>query len=189
METVDVDEVIIAKLRKSGISIKMKSLENCDFLIIIEQKGEIVGAGGVGGIFHVPSLQIHEEYQKKGLGTIIFDKTIAEAKKRKYSFLFGSRNPENINAVKIHNYYKLNPIFQIKYKSEFTRDIVFLEFNYKGKLIKKILKIFNTKIGMTFFIISIKILKSTLLKILFTYPPEEFPNPDITYAIKNFKKL
>jgi len=189
MKIVNVDKLIITKLRESGLSKEMKSLENCDFLIIFEQNEKIIGAGGIGGIFHVPSLQISEKYQKKGLGAIIFDKIISEAKSRKYPYLFGSRNPENYYAVKIHDHYEMKPIFQIKYKPNFTRDIVFLEFNSKGKLLKKILKIFNTKIGMSFFIIITKILKPTLFKILFTYPPEEFPDPDIVYAIKHFKKI
>lgn len=189
MKIVDVNESIISRLRESGLSKEMKSLENCDFLIIIEKESKIIAAGGIGGIFHVPSIQIHHEYIMKGLGTLIFDEIIKEAKKRNYPFLFGSRNPKNLNAVKIHDHYGLKPIFQIKYKPDFTRDVVFLELNRTGIIFKEILKIFNSKIGMTCFIILVKILKKSFFKILFTYPPEEFPDPDVLYAIKNFEKI
>lgn len=183
------DDEIVKKLRESGLSKEMRSLENCDFLVIIEHDGKIVGAGGVGGLFNVPSLQIHPDYINKGLGGKIFGVVIQEAKRRKYSFIVGSRNPQNLNAVRLHDFYGLLPVFQIKYSPEFIRDVVILNLNRRGKLVVEFLKIFNNLLGMSILVCALKIFKKLLFKTLLTYPSDEFPAPDIQYAIKNFKKL
>lgn len=167
----------------------MKSLEDCEFLAIIEQDGKIVGASGVGGFFHVTSLQILPTFQNKGLGGKLFSATIQEAKKRNYSFLAGSRNPQNLHAVRLHDFFGLNPIFQIRYRPGFIRDVVMLDFNKRGKILRKFLEIFNNKFGMIFLVTMIKIFRKSLFKVLLTYTPEEFPDLDVKYAIKNFKKL
>ena len=38
-------------------------------------------------------------------------------------------------------------------------------------------------------IIAIKVLKKSLFKKILTYTPEEFPEPDLEYAKKNFRKI
>lgn len=189
MRIVKVDHEIIKKLRESGLSKEMKSLESCNFLVIVEHNGKIVGAGGIGGFFNVPSLQIHPEYVNKGLGGKIFDVVIKEAKRRKYSFIAGSRNPQNLNAVRLHDFYGLRPVFQIKYSQHFTRDVVIMNFNRRGKLVVEFLKIFNNLLGTCVLVCALKIFRKLLFKRLLTYSPEEFPSPDIKYAIENFKKL
>ena len=90
--------------------------------------------------------------------------------------------------MKLHDYFNLKPIFQIKYRSNFTRDVVFLEFGSKGKIVRKLLSSFNNKVGIAILAVSLKLLKRTFFRFLLTYPPEEFPDPDISYAIKNFEK-
>lgn len=180
---------ILRMLRESGLSEEMKSLENCDFLAIVEYSGKIIAASGIGGIFHVPSLQVLPEFKNKGLGGKLFGLVIKEAKNRNYSFISGSRNPENINAVRLHDFYGLKPIFQIKYAPELTRDIVILTFNKRGKVVSLLLNVFNNLIGMAILVFALKIFKKILFKSFLTYPEEEFPSPDITFAIKNFKKL
>ena len=55
--------------------------------------------------------------------------------------------------------------------------------------IKFILKLFNSKIGAIILIMSIKILKKVLFKKILTYSDKEFPDPDIIFSIKNFKKM
>lgn len=189
MKIVNVDNKIIKKLRDSGLSEDMKSLENCDFLAIIEHDDKIVGASGVGGLFHVPSLQIHPNYINKGLGAKLFGVVIDEAKRRGYSFLSGSRNPQNLNAVRIHNFFGMKPIFQIKYSPEFTRDVVILSFNKRGRSVENLFSIFNSFLGMTVLVILLKLFKKLFFRSLLTYPSEEFPSPSVIYAIKNFEKL
>ena len=76
MRTVNVDKNIITKLRESGISNEMKSLELCDWLIIHEDQNRIIGAVGVATTFHITQLQILPKYQMKGLGPLIFRETL-----------------------------------------------------------------------------------------------------------------
>jgi len=190
MQIIDVDNKIILELRKSGLSKEMKSLEFCKFLII-EKDGKninIMGAGGVGGLFNVPSLQIGEEFQGKGLGKILLKATIDEAKKRKYSFISGSRNPKNSRAIKLHDYFGFKPIFRIHYSPEIIRDVIILVLSPKGKIVAKFLGIFNNKFGMVVLGIMVRITKSLFREVL-TLEPNEFRAPDIMHMIKNFEKL
>ena len=46
---------------------------------------------------------------------------------------------------------------------------------------------FNSKIGTAVLITSMKVLKNSLFKKILTYSPEEFPDPDIWFSIKNFE--
>lgn len=189
MRIVDVDNEIIDRLRESGVSSEMKSLESCTFLSIIEHNNKIIGACGIGGLFNVISLQIHPDYQDKGFGGKLLGAVVSEAKRREYSFIAASRNPENLNAVRLHNFFGIKPVFQIKYSSRFTRDVIILELNKRGKLVGGFLRIFNTVLGMTILVCCLKIFRKMLFRSVLTYPPEEFPSPDVSYAIKNFKKI
>lgn len=188
MRIVNTDNKIIEELRKSGLSYEMKSLEACKFLAIEEQEGKIVGAGGVGGIFNVPSLQISNEMQGKGVGKILLGATIEEAKKRGYSFISGSRNPENHRAIKLHDFYGFYPIFRIHYSPDMTRDIIILILRPRGRIVARFFSIFNNLFGTIALALALKIAKR-LFKIFLTYPPEEFPDPSVIHIINNFEKL
>ena len=188
MKIVDVDDSIIKKLRESGLSKEMKSLEFCKFLVIEEKDGKMIGAGGMGGLFNIPSLQISKELQGKGIGKILLDTTIKEAKRRGFSYISGSRNPENTRAIKLHDYFGFKIVFRAHYNSEMVRDVIILVLRPRGKIIGRILRIFNTIIGNILLAILLKIGKS-LFPVFLTYPPEEFPDVDILHMIKNFEKL
>lgn len=188
MRIVSIDNMIIQELRRSGLSHEMKSLEACKFLVIEEREGKIVGAGGVGGIFNVPSLQISEEMQGKGIGKILLGATIEEARKRGYSFISGSRNPENSRAIKLHDFYGFYPIFRIHYSPGMVRDIIILILKPKGKIVSRFFSIFNTLPGTIVLAFALKIAKR-LFRIFLTYPPEEFPDPGVKHIISNFEKL
>lgn len=189
MRIVDVDDKIKKSLAESRITEEMGSLQNCDFLAIVENDGRIVGASGIGGIFQVLSLQIDPDYFNKGLGPKLLEMVIEEAEKRKYSYISASRNPENVNAVRLHDFFRLRRVFQIQYRPKFIRDVIILEFNNKGKIMRKFLSCFNNIIGMSILVISLKIFRKLLFKSVLTYPPEEFPEPKIIFSIKNFKKI
>jgi len=188
MKIVNINKNIIEQLRKSGLSQKMKSLESCDFLVIEEKEGKIVGAGGVGGLFNVPSLQIDDQYQGKGIGKILLGATLEEAKKRGYSFISGSRNPENIMAIKLHDFYGFYPIFRAHYTPNMVRDIIILILKPKGKLAAKFFSLFNNIIGTITLALVLKVTKPLFRRVL-TYPPKEFPNVSVICMIKNFEKL
>jgi len=189
MKVVNVNSEIKKRLKESGLLYKMTNLGECDFLVIDEHDEKIIGASGIGGKLHVHTMIVHDEFRNKGIGSLLLKDTITETKKRKYPFIMASRDPENTSIVKLHNFFELMPIFQVKYKKDFTRDVIFLSFSKKGDIFKKNLMLFNSKIGMVILMTLIKILKKTLFKKILTYSPDEFPDPDVGYSIKNFKKI
>lgn len=189
MKIVNVNLEIKNRLKKSGLLDEMSNLESCDFLVIAEYNGQIIGASGIGGKLHVNTLIVQEKFRNKAIGALLLKDIIKESKKRKYPFITASRDPENMNVVKLHNFFELMPIFQVKYRKNLTRDIIFRSFSKKGNIMRSILKLFNSKIGAIILIISIKILKKTLFKKILTYSAEEFPDPDIIFSIKNFEKI
>ena len=68
MRIANVDENIIRQLKNSGILDEMRSLESCEWVILEEIDEIIVGAAGVGGVFHVSGIQINEKFRGKGIG-------------------------------------------------------------------------------------------------------------------------
>ena len=70
MKIISVDKNIIRKLRESGVSTKMKSLESCDWVVLYEENGIIGGAAGMGGMFNVSGIQLNENFRGKGYGKI-----------------------------------------------------------------------------------------------------------------------
>ena len=189
MKIVNVDSKIKERLKESKLSDEMSNLLACDFLVIVEHNKKIIGASGIGGKLHVRTLIVQDKFRNKGLGILLLKAVIEEAKKRKYSFVIASRDANNPTLVRVHDFLNLMPIFQVQYREKFTRDVLFLSFNKKGEVFGKLLSFFNTKIGTTVLIIFIKIFKKILFNSLLTYSPEEFPEPDIRFAIKNFKKI
>ena len=47
------------KLRLSGISTSMKSLESSEWIVYETENNELVGAAGIGGLFHSSSINVH----------------------------------------------------------------------------------------------------------------------------------
>jgi len=186
---VDIDLEIIEKLKESGLLNEMSNLTECDFLVVQEHNGKIIGASGIGGKMHVNTLIVQNEFRNKGIGVLLLKDIIAESKERKYPFIIASRDPENVNVVKLHDHFQLYPIFQVAYNIDFRRDVIFRSFSKKGDLIRSLLTLFNSKIGSMMLIIAIKVLKKSLFKKILTYTPEEFPEPDLEYAKKNFRKI
>ena len=186
---VELNLEIINKLKKSGLLEEMSNLTECDFLVVQEHEGKIIGASGVGGKMHVNTLIVQNEFRNKGIGPLLLKDVITESKERKYPFIIASRDPENFNVVKLHDHFQLYPIFQVAYNADSRRDVIFRSFSKKGDLLRCLLKIFNSKIGSILLIIAIKILKKSLFKKILTYAPEEFPEPDLRYARKNFRKI
>ena len=61
MKILQVNELVRKQLRESGISKLMKSLESCEWVVLEEIDNIIVGAAGIGGLFHVSGIQIMPE--------------------------------------------------------------------------------------------------------------------------------
>jgi len=188
IKIMDANETYIQKLRDADLSIDgFRALENNVFWAIEEDEGKIIGAGGIGGVFNVPVLIIKEEYQGRGIGKKLLEATISEAKKRGYSFISGSRNPENKNAIKLHEYFGFTRVFRVHYYPGLTKDIIILILSPRGKLIRKLLRFFNTRIGNGLLAILLKLGKA-LFPFLLTLPADEYPDVSILHMIKNLSE-
>ena len=186
MRIVNVDSKIIKELRSSGISQEMRSLESMDWLVLADMNEEIVGAGGVGGLFNVSMLQTRKDYQGKGVGGLVQASAIEEAKKRGYSYITGLVDINNKQSLKLRLGFKT--IFRIHYAKNITQDIIILVFKPQGKIVEMFLRIFNTKMGMALLACCLKISKFTLPKII-SYNEKKIPNPNIKHMIGNFEKI
>ena len=191
MRMVNVDKNIITKLRESGISDEMKSLELCDWLIIHEHQNRIIGVAGVSTIFHITHLQILPKYQMKGLGPLIYREMINEAKKRNYSFLSTYQEANNIQSSKIHEFHNTSLMFRIHFSKEKIMDVRFVAWNKKGKILEKFFRFFNSWFGMSILACMLKILQPLYPKLLghFVDDGRYVLKPSIMWIIKNFEKI
>ena len=176
------------KLRESGLSKEMKSLESCDFFSIEEENNLVVGAAGLGGLFHVSGIQILEKWRGKGLGRKLQSGLINEAKKRNYSFLTVFNDPRNIASEKMHNSLGYETVFRIHYSKDIVNDVKILVFKKRGMIVKKSLRIFNSKIGMLILGILIKYSRK-LFPSMILYSEENIPEPSIMNMITKFEKI
>jgi len=176
------------KLRRSGLSKEMKSLESCDFFAIEEENNLVVGAAGLGGLFHVSGIQITEKYRGKGLGKKLQRELVDEAKNREYSFLTVFNDPRNIASENLHNSLGYETVFRINYAEDIINDVKIIVFKKRAIIIKKFLKIFNSKIGMLILGILLKFSRKIFPKIIL-YNEENIPKPSIINMIKKFEKI
>ena len=188
MRIVDVNDSIIKNLRNSGISKLMKSLESCDWLAIEENNDRIIGAAGMGGFFHVSSIQIIEEFQNKGIGKKLQKELIDESRRRGYSFVMVLFNPSNIPSANLHTSLGYKKIFRIKYSENYINDVNIIIFRGVGNFLHSILKIFNSKTGMFFLACCLKILKP-LFRRLIAYDENDLPSPSVRWIVRNFEKI
>ena len=176
------------KLRKSGLSKEMKSLESCYFFTIEEEDNLVVGAAGLGGLFHVSGIQILEKWRGKGLGKKLQGELVNEAKKRGYSFLTVFNDPRNIVSENLHNSLGYETVFRINYSENIIQNVKIIVFKKRAIIVKKILKIFNSKIGMLILGILLKFSRKIFPKII-SYNEENIPEPSIINMIKKFEKI
>ena len=183
-----VDKNTIIKLRNSSISTQMKSLESCDWVVLEEEENVVKGAAGMGGMFHVSGIQIHEKFRGKGIGKILQKKLIDESERKGYSFITVFNDPRNTTSVKLHDSLGYEKIFRIHYAKGVVNDVKGISFNKKGELVIKFLGFFNTKIGMIVLGLSLKFLNKIIPKLII-YNEKNSPSPDMKWIIKNFEKI
>ena len=188
MQIVNVDKNIISKLRESGISDEMKSIESSDWIIYETIDNEIIGAAGIGGIFHTSSINIHEKFRGKGYGKKIQKELVNEARKRNYSFVTVFVDPRNDSSIKMHDELGYKTMFRIHYSKDIIQDIKIIIFKKRGFIVKKFLRCFNTKIGVFLLACILKISRS-LFKKMIAYDEKVVPIPDIKQIINNFEKI
>ena len=191
MRIVNVDKNIISKLRESGISHEMKSIELCDWLVIHEEQDKIIGAGGIATTFHITQLQIHPEYQMKGLGPLIYREMIKEAKRRNYSFLSTYQEASNTQSSKIHEFHNMSLMFRIHFSKEKIMDVRFIAWNRKGKILEKFFRFFNSRFGMLILACMLKISQPLYPNLLghFVDDGRYVLKPSIMWIMKNFTKI
>ena len=191
MQVVTVDKKIIERLRKSGISSEMKSIELCDWLVIQEMNGNILGAAGIGSLLNTTSLQIGKNFRSKGIGPKIFVEFVNEAKKRNYSFLSTYQEANNIQSSKIHEFHNTSLMFRIHFSKEKIMDVRFVAWNKKGKILEKFFRFFNSWFGMSILACMLKILQPLYPKLLghFVDDGRYVLKPSIMWIIKNFEKI
>ena len=179
---------IINQLRKFNISTEMKSLESSDWIVYETINSEIVGAAGIGGIFHTSSVNVHEKFRGKGYGKKIQKELVGEARKRNYSFVTVFVDPRNDSSVKMHDGLGYETIFRIHYSKDIIQDIKIIIYKRRGNVIRKFLRCFNTKIGIFFLACILKISRG-LFKKMFAYDEKETPVLSIKNIVTNFKKI
>jgi hypothetical protein len=166
----------------------MKSLESSDWLVLAEVDKKTVGASGPGGLFNYNDIQVIEKFQSKGIGVLLIREVINESRKRGYSFITGTIDPANKPSVVLHNKLGFESIFRIHYSPEIIQDVIIFTFNWRGKIVKSFLGIFNNILGMSILACLLKIFKAMFPKII-NYNEKKIPNPDVKHIIKNFEKL
>ena len=60
-------EEIISVLKESKLSTDMKSLEVSEWIVLEDNDDEIIGAAGIGGMFHTSSININKKFRGKDL--------------------------------------------------------------------------------------------------------------------------
>ena len=188
MKVIEVNCDVKRRLLESGITKMMKSIESCDWVVVEEEENKIVGAAGLGGLFHVSGIQILNEYTGKGIGKKLQNELIDESKRRGYSFITVFNDPRNMVSAKLHDSLGYNTIFRIHYSEEIINDVKAISFKKKGRLVINFLKIFNTKCGMFFLGLILKILKSSFPSLII-YNEEGLNPPDIRCMLKKFEKI
>ena len=113
---------------------------------------------------------------------------VNEAKKRGYSFLTVFNDPRNIASENLHNSLGYETVFRINYAETIVNDVKIIVFKKRAIIVKKFLKIFNSKIGMLGLGILLKFTRKIFPKIIL-YNEENIPEPSIINMIKKFEKI
>ena len=179
---------IIKQLQFFNISTKMRSLESSDRIVYEQIDDKIMGAAGMGGLFHSSSINVHEKFRGKGLGKKIQIELVKEAKRKNFSFVTVFVDSRNTSSQKMHDEVGYKTIFRIHYSNEIIQDVKIIILKKRGIIIEKFLKCFNTKIGIFFLGCSLKIFKNYFNSVI-GYDEEKIPIPSIKHIVQNFEKI
>ena len=188
MQVTKTNVEIIKQLQFFNISTKMRSLESSDWIVYEQIDDKIMGAAGMGGLFHSSSINVHEKFRGKGLGKKIQIELVKEAKRKNFSFVTVFVDSRNAASQKMHDEVGYKTIFRIHYSNEIIQDVKIIILKKRGIIIEKFLKCFNTKIGIFFLGCSLKIFKNYFNNVI-GYDEEKIPIPSIKHIIQNFEKI
>jgi len=166
----------------------LDNLLNAKFLAIQQVDSKVVGAAFVGGVMNVYGIEINENFQGRGLWKKLYDEILKECKNRKLAFLMGTFKPSNLISIKIHMKLGFIPVFTFHYnKTEGREIVIILPISKKGHLLKKILKIFDTRAGNYILVVLLKIMRP-FLKDIISFSDVK-PKVDFRYSTSNFEKI
>jgi len=190
MVIIHINTKIKQKLKENNFStLFLNNCHNSKFLSIHEINSKIVGVGCVGGLMNHYAIELKDEYYGRGLWRNIFKEIHTESQNRNMSFLTGVYKTTNLISIKIQTSLGFIPIFSIDYNKVEGREVVIiLPFNSKGKLIKKFMKIFDTKIGNMLFSLFF-ILSKPILKNIIGLSSKTMSKIDLKYSLYNFEKV
>ena len=97
-------------------------------------------------------------------------------------------DPRNSSSTKMHDRLGYRTIFRIHYSDSVIQDVKIIIFNSKGKMIRGVLSIFNTKIGIFFLGCFLKIFRNLFRKV-FAYDEDVIPIPNIKNIFQKFEKV
>ena len=97
-------------------------------------------------------------------------------------------DPKNIASENLHNSLDYETVFRINYSENIIQNVKIIVFKKRAIIIKKILKIFNSKIGMLGLGILLKFSRKIFPKII-SYNEENIPEASIINMIKKFEKI
>ncbi len=183
-----VTEEIKQKLRLDEISTTMKSLESAEWIVYETENDKIVGAAGIGGLFHSSSININEKFQGRGYGKKIQKRLVEEAKFKNFSYVTVFVDPRNTSSVKMHQNVGYQDIFRVHYSSEIIQDVKIIVLKKEGEFVKYLLSAFNTKIGMFFLASILKIFQNNFRQLI-GYNEKNIPKLSFNYIIKKFEKI
>ena len=107
----------------------------------LDNDDKIIGAAGMGGLFHVSSIQIDKNFRGKGIGRMLQGELIKEAGRRGFSFVTVFIEPQNEASVKLHSFFNYDTVFRIHYSNEKIIDVKIIILRSMGKIIKNFQKI------------------------------------------------
>ena len=190
MVIVTINQELKQKLQANNFSsVFLDNCYNSKFLSILQVGSHIVGVACVGGLMNHYSIELKSDYYGRGLWRKLFNEIIVECKKSNISFLTGVYKTSNLISIKIHTKLGFKPIFTSYYNNEEGKEVVIiLPFNWKGKLVENLMKIFNTRIGNTMFAVLFVLLRP-ILKNLIGLTGNTMPKIDLKYSINNFEKV
>ena len=121
MQVTKTNVEIIKQLQFFNISTKMRSLESSDWIVYEQIDDKIMGAAGMGGLFHSSSINVHEKFRGKGLGKKIQIELVKEAKRKNFSFVTVFVDSRNASSQKMHDEVGYKTIF-IKRADEWGKE-------------------------------------------------------------------
>jgi len=169
----------------------LKAFTNSDFLVIEENDNQIIGVAGVGGLFHIGQIFVKKEHRGTGLGAKLNLLRDKEIRKRGYSFFIGTTYTKNPSAKPISGLLKsrkARPVFSFNYYESFITTLYIQEYNWKGKIVGRLLDFFNSKFGTMCLAILLKTSKP-IWKNLFLVESTAQSSINICYSVKNFQKI